>query len=168
MTKFIIKTAESAVKTDKNQKNYKTVTFTEAGFMETPWGLVQKPTAQCISTSINCYEENYLGKMDLGWSEPIFNPKNPAAGGIFEGSIEQRNVKEYNITSADGTVRTVETYKTVVFGNTDSPSFESTVKAAFKSRNQEVVETSVAQAAKVNMENLQNIVIEADPTKVEA
>lgn len=168
MTKFIIKTAESAVKTDKNQKNYKTVTFTEAGFMETPWGLVQKPTAQCISTSVNCYEENYLGKMDLGWSEPIFNPKNPAAGGIFEGSIEQRNVKEYNITSADGTVRTVETYKTVVFGNTDSPSFESTVKAAFKSRNQEVVETSVAQAAKVNMENLQNIVIEADPTKVEA
>jgi hypothetical protein len=168
MAKFIIKTAESAVKTDKNQKNYKTVTFTEAGFMETPWGLVQKPTAQCISTSINCYEENYLGRMDLGWSEPIFNPKNPAAGGIFEGSIEQRNVKEYNIISADGTVRTVETYKTVVFGNTDSPSYESTVKAAFKSRNQEVVETSVAQAAKVNMENLQNIVIEADPTKVEA
>jgi hypothetical protein len=168
MAKFLIKTAESAVKTDKNTKNYKTVTFTEAGFMETPWGLVQKPTAQCISTAINCYENNYLDKMDLGWSEPIFNPKNPAAGGIFEGSIEQRNVKEYNITSADGTVRTVETYKTVVFGNTDSPSFESTVKAAFKSRGQEVVETSVAQAAKINIENLKNIIIETDPNKVEA
>ncbi|NBP00879.1 MAG: hypothetical protein EBU90_12235 [Proteobacteria bacterium] len=168
MAKFLIKTAESAVKTDKNTKNYKTVTFTEAGFMETPWGLVQKPAAQCISTAINCYEENYLGKMDLGWADPIFNPKNPAAGGIFEGSIEQRNVKEYNITSADGTVRTVETYKTVVFGNTDSPSFESTVKAAFKSRGQEVVETSVAQAAKVNMENLKNIIIETDPTTVGA
>jgi hypothetical protein len=168
MTKFIIKTAESAVKTDKNTKNYKTVTFTEAGFMETPWGLVQKPTAQCLSTSINCYEESYLGKMDLGWSEPIFNPKNPAAGGIFEGSIEQRNVKEYNITSADGTVRTVETYKTVVFGNTDSPSYENTVKAAFKSRNQEVVETSVAETARINIQNLQNPVVDADPTAVDA
>jgi hypothetical protein len=158
MVKFLIKTAESAVKTDKNTKNYKTVTFTECTMMETPWGLVQKPAAQCISTAINCYEENYLGKMDLGWADPIFNPKNPAAGGIFEGSIEQRNVKEYNITSADGTVRTVDTYKTVVFGNTDSPSFESTVKAAFKSRGQEVVETPVEN--KINMENLHKNLIE--------
>jgi hypothetical protein len=38
MANFLIKTAESAVKTDKNTRNYKTVTFTEAGFMETPWG----------------------------------------------------------------------------------------------------------------------------------
>jgi len=169
MAKFIVKTAESAVKEDKNKRKYKTVTFTEAGFMETPWGLVQKPTAQCVSTSVNCYEENYLGKMDLGWSDPIFNPKNPAAGGIFEGSIEQRNVKEYNITSAiDGSVRTVDTYKTIVFGNSDSPSYESTVKAAFKGRGQEVVETSMAEAARINIQNLQNPVIEAEPTAVDA
>jgi len=168
MAKFIVKTAESAVKSDKNTRKYKTVTFTEAGFMETPWGLVQKPTAQCVSTSVNCYEENYLGKMDLGWSEPIFNPKNPTAGGIFEGSIEQRNVREYNITSADGTVRTVDTYKTIVFGNSDSPSYESTVKAAFKSRGQEIVETSMAEIARINIQNLQNPVVETDPTEVPA
>lgn len=166
MAKFIIKTAESVVKEDKNQRKYKTVTFTEAGFMETPWGLVQKPTAQCVSTSVNCYENNYLDKMDLGWSEPIFNPKNPANGGIFEGAIEQRNVKEYNITSADGTVRQVDTYKTVVFGNTESPSWESTVKSAFKSRGQEVVETSTGEAAKINLKNLKNL-IETDPVVVD-
>jgi hypothetical protein len=168
MTKFIIKTAESAVKTDKNTRKYKTVTFTEAGFMETPWGLVQKPNAQCVSTSVNCYENNYLEKMDLGWADPIFNPKNPTAGGIFEGAIEQRNVREYTITSADGTVRQVDTYKTVVFGNTESPSWESTVKAAFKSRGQEVVETSMAEVARINIQNLQNPVVKTDPTEVPA
>ena len=162
MAKFIIKTAESVLKTDKNTKNYKTVTFTEAGFMETPWGLVQKPNAQCISTAVNCYEENYLGRMDLGWSEPIFNAKNPAAGGIFEGSIEQRNVKEYTITSSDGGMRQVDTYKTVVFGNSDSPSYESTVKAAFKSRGQEVVQPAV----KANIPTFEPIIIDADPIAV--
>jgi len=166
MSKFLIKTAESPVKTDKNTRKYKTVTFTEAGFMETPWGLVQKPTAQCISTAVNCYENNYLERMDLGWADPIFNPKNPAAGGIFEGSIEQRNVKEYNITSADGTVRTVDTYKTVVFGNTDSPSYESTVKSAFKSRGQEIVESSIGELAKINLESLKQPVVDADPVAI--
>jgi hypothetical protein len=166
MANFLIKTAESAVKTDKNTRKYKTVTFTEAGFMETPWGLVQKPNAQCVSTSVNCYENNYLDKMDIGWSDPIFNPKNPATGGIFEGSIEQRNVKPYSITSADGTIRNVDTYKTIVFGNSDSPSFESIVKAAFKSRGQEVVETA-SSIAKVALK-LEQPVIEADPKTVDA
>jgi len=164
MANFLIKTAESVVKTDKNTRNYKTVTFTEAGFMETPWGLVQKPTAQCVSTSVNCYEKNYLEKMDLGWADPIFNPKNPGAGGIFEGSIEQRNVKPYNITSADGTIRTVDTYKTVVFGNTDSPSYESVVKSAFKSKGQEMLETVVKTVPQV----FEQPVIETDPKTVDA
>ena len=130
--------------------------------METPWGLVQKPTAQCISTAFNCYENNYLEKMDLGWADPIFNSKNPAAGGIFEGSIEQRNVKEYTITSADGGMRQVDTYKTVVFGNTDSPSYESTVKAAFKSRGQEVVELAV----KASISSFEPVIVEADPVAI--
>jgi hypothetical protein len=104
--------------------------------------------------------------MDIGWSDPIFNPKNPAAGGIFEGSIEQRNVKPYSITSADGTIRNVDTYKTIVFGNSDSPSFESIVKAAFKSRGQEVVETA-SSIAKVALK-LEQPVIEADPKTVDA
>jgi hypothetical protein len=163
MAKFLIKTAESALKTDKNTRKYKTVTFTEAGFMETPWGLVQKPSAQCVSTAVNCYEENYLGRMDLGWNDPIFNAKNPTAGGIFEGSIEQRNVNEYTITSSDGGMRQVDTYKTVVFGNSDSPSYESIVKAAFKSRGQEVVET----VAKTPAQTFQQPVIEVDPATID-
>lgn len=140
MANFIVKSAESAIKTDKNTRAYKTVTFTEAGFMETPWGMVQKPMQQCLSTSVNCYENNYLDKMDLGWDDNIFNAKNPAAGGIFQGSIETRNVVPYDIVnSSTGEVRKVDTYKTVVFGDTNSPAFEGTVKSTFKSRGQIVV-----------------------------
>ena len=140
MSNYLIKTAESNVKLDKRQRSYKTVTFTEAVMMETPFGKVPKPSAQCLSTSINCYQENYLGKMDLGWEDPIFNVKNPAAGGIYEGAICQRPVKEYEIIGQDGSIRQVSTYKTVVFGNTDSPAFESLVRSAFKSRGHEIIE----------------------------
>ena len=140
MANFLIKTAESNLKKDKRERAYKTVTFTEAVMMETPFGKVPKPSSQCLSTSTNCYEENYLGKMDLGWAEPIFNSKTPLAGGIYEGAICQRPVKEYEIVGQDGTVRQVSTYKTVVFGNTDSPAFESLVKQAFKSKGHEIIE----------------------------
>ena len=139
ISNFVIKTAESELKEDRNTRNYKTVTFTEAVMMQTPWGLVPKPSTQCVSTKINCYEQNYLGKEDPGYNDPIFDARNPSAGGIFMGAIPQRMVEEYEIVSADGSVREVETYKTVVFGDTASPSWENTVKAAFKSRGHEVV-----------------------------
>ena len=154
ISNFVIKTAESEIKEDRNTRNYKTVTFTEAVMMQTPWGLVPKPSTQCVSTKINCYEENYLGKEDPGYNDPIFDPKNPSAGGIFMGAIPQRAVEEYDIVSSDGTVRQVEVYKTVVFGDTSSPSWENTVKAAFRSRGHEIVETSIADAAAENMKNL--------------
>jgi hypothetical protein len=141
MANYLIKTAESNVKQDKRTRNYKTVTFTECVMMETPFGKVPKPSAQCLSTAINCYEENYLGKMDLGWGDPIFDAKNPAKGGIYEGAICQRPVEEYEIISQDGTVRQVSTYKTVVFGDTDSPAFESLVRAAFKSKGHQIIES---------------------------
>jgi len=153
---FVIKTAESELKQDKNERNYKTVTFTEAVMMQTPWGLVPKPSTQCVSTKINCYEENYLGKEDPGYNDQIFDPQNPSLGGIFMGAIPQRQVEEYEIVSSDGTVRQVEVYKTVVFGDTTSPSWENTVKSAFRSRGHEVVETSVADAAAENMKKLIN------------
>jgi len=139
ISNFVIKTAESELKEDRNTRNYKTVTFTEAVMMQTPWGLVAKPSTQCVSTKINCYEQNYLGKEDPGYNDPIFDARNPSAGGIFMGAIPQRMVEAYEIVSADGSVREVESYKTVVFGDTASPSWENTVKAAFKSRGHEVV-----------------------------
>lgn len=148
MANFVIKVAESPVKQDKNKRNYKTVTFQQAGFMETPWGLVPRPSNQCSQTAINCYEKNYLEKMDAGWSEPIFNPRNPAAGGVFQGDIVSREVEEYEIVDKiDGSVRQVSTFRTVVFGDTDqAQSFESAVKSAFRSRGHIVTGSPVKAA----------------------
>jgi hypothetical protein len=77
--------------------------------------------------------------MDAGYADPIFNANNPSLGGWFAGSIETREVVAYDITSADGNTKTVTTYTGVVFGDTDSPAYESTVKAAFKSKGHEVM-----------------------------
>jgi hypothetical protein len=140
MNHIIVKTAESAIKQDKNGRNYKTVTFTERTMLNTQFGPMPKPLSQCRSTSVNQYELNYLGQPDPGYSAPIFNERNPQAGGYFEGKIENRNVREYDIESKDGGIRAVNTYTTVVFGDTASPAWESTVKSAFKSRGHEVVE----------------------------
>ena len=164
MSNFLVKIAESPIKKDKNQRAYKTVTFQQAGFMETPWGLVPRPANQCSQTAVNCYEKNYLEKMDAGWSEPIFNPKNPSAGGIFQGDIVSREVEEYEIVDKiDGSVRQVSSFKTVVFGDTDSPSFESTVRSTFKSRGHNVTSSPVA---KVTV-NAGNAFVAADGTSVD-
>jgi hypothetical protein len=146
MANFLIKIAESPVKKDKNTRSYKTVTFQQAGFMETPWGLVPRPANQCSQTAINCYQNNYLDKMDAGWGEPIFNPKNPAAGGIFQGDIVSRQVEEYEIVDKiDGGVRQVSSFKTVVFGDTNqAAAFESAVKSTFKSKGHTVTSSPVA------------------------
>ena len=144
MSNIVIKTSQSEVKLDKNQRNYRTVTFGEVRFVETPFGKMVVPAAQAKTTKINCYENNYLNKMDIGYSDPIFNQSNPTAGGWFAGSIETREVKEYDIPTADGGARTVKTYSTVVFGDTDSPAYESSVKASFASKGHEVMSADVS------------------------
>lgn len=140
MSNYLIKTSESEVKQDKNGKNYKTVSLTEVVMMKTPFGEVMKPSSQTRTRNINAYEESYLnGKEQPGYSDPIFDMKNPAKGGLFMGSIESRMVQEYDIESADGSVRAVDKYTTVVFGDSDSPSFEADVKSAFKSQGHEII-----------------------------
>ncbi len=142
MSNFLIKTAETEVKPDAKGNDYKTISYTEAVMMKTPFGEIAKPASQCKTTRKNSFKESYLdGKMELGYGEPIFDPKNPQAGGIFMGAIVARPVAEYDIPSNDGSIRTVDTYSTVVFGDTDSPAFESLVKAAFKSAGHEIKET---------------------------
>lgn len=157
MANLILKTAESEVKQDKNGRNYKTVTFTEAKTVKTPFGEMIVPANQCRATKKNQYELNYLEQEDIAFNAPIFNAKNPQAGGWFLGGIETRNVPEYEIPS-DG-VRNASyptTYTTVVFGDTDSPSYNALVKSAFKSAGHEIIEAvsehsivaeSVAQTA---------------------
>lgn len=147
MSNIVIKVAQSEIKNDKNQRPYKTVTFGEVRFIDTPFGKMVVPATQARTTKINCYENNYLGKQDPGYADPIFNQSNPAAGGWFAGSIETREVEGYDIPTADGGVRTVNTYTTVVFGDTDSPAFESSVKSAFSSKGHNVVDGNVSESS---------------------
>jgi len=136
---IIVKTAESEVKQDKNGRSYKTVSFSEQRMVDTPFGKMVLPTSQSRTTKINRYAQSYLnGEPEIGFNDPIFNQSNPAKGGWFLGSIETRKVNEYDITSDDGNVRAVDTYTTVVFGDSDSPAFESLVNSAFKSRGHEI------------------------------
>ena len=147
MSNIVIKTAQSEIKQDKNGRNYRTITFGEVRFIDTPFGKMVVPASQARTTKINCYENNYLNKMDVGYADAIFNQSNPANGGWFAGSIETREVGSYDIPTADGGVRTVSTYTTVVFGDTDSPAFESAVKSAFSSKGHNVVEGNVTDSS---------------------
>lgn len=144
MSNIVTKSAQSEIKNDKNGMKYKTVSFSEVKYIDTPFGKMLLPSTQAKTTKINCYETNYLGKQDSGFAESLFNAANPTNGGWFMGSIENREVQEYDITAADGGVRTVNTYTTVVFGDTDSPAYESTVKAAFKSRGHVVMSNNTS------------------------
>jgi len=139
MSNVIIKTSESEIKQDKNGRNYKTVSFGEVKYIDTPFGKQLVPSTQARTTKTNCYELNYLGKLDSGYADPIFNANNPSLGGWFMGAIETREVVSYDITGTDGTTRTVNTYTTVVFSDTDSPAHESMVKSAFKSKGHEIM-----------------------------
>jgi len=144
MSNVIIKTAESEVKLDKNGRKYKTVSFGEVKYIDTPFGKMLVPATQARTTKTNCYELNYLGKQDSGYADALFNAANPTNGGWFMGSIETREVKPYDITAADGSVRTVNTYTTVVFSDTDSPAHENAVKSAFASKGHEVMTGDVS------------------------
>jgi hypothetical protein len=147
MSNIVTKVAQSELKQDRNTRNYKTVTFSEVRFVETPFGKMVVPASQAKTTKINCYENNYLGKMDVGYNDPIFNQGNPTNGGWFAGSIETREVGSYDIPTADGGVKTVSTFTTVVFGDTNSPAFESSVKSAFSSKGHNVVESNVTDSS---------------------
>ena len=145
MTNLILKTAESEVKVDKNGRNYKVVTFTEAKTVNTPLGQMMVPAEQCKNRAITQYEENYLSTdekkiKDLGYDAPIFDKSKPERGGWFLGSIETRNVEEYHITNSKGNDSYPTTFSTVIFGDTNSPAYETQVKAAFKSAGHPIVE----------------------------
>ena len=144
MSNVVIKTAESEVKLDKNGRKYKTVSFGEVKYIDTPFGKMLVPSTQARTTKTNCYELNYLNKQDSGYADSLFNAANPTNGGWFMGSIETREVMPYDITAADGSVRTVNTYTTVVFSDTDSPAHESAVKAAFASKGHEIMTGDVS------------------------
>lgn len=138
----VIKTAESEVKTSaKNNKNYKVITLKEAGLISTPWGMMPLPDSQAKETKIVSWEENINGKMDIGYSEPIFNKLNPQAGGYFRGALATRATAPYIVpsTEAGKPDRTVESGTVIVFANPSEPGYEVHVKKAFKAKGLSLV-----------------------------
>ena len=53
MSNIVIKVAQSEVKQDKNGRNYKTVTFGEVKFIDTPFGKQLVPATQAKTTLEN-------------------------------------------------------------------------------------------------------------------
>lgn len=144
MSNYLVKINQSEVKQDKNDRNYRTVTFSEVVMMKTPFGEVLKPASQTRTASVNRYEKSYLNdKEQPGYSDSIFDPKNPAKSGLFQGEIVSAIVEPYDIVDTrTGEVKVVDKYTTVVFGDSDSPAFKSEIRAAFKAQGHVIVESA--------------------------
>lgn len=154
MATIIKKTAESKVKSDKNGRSYKTCSFAKMSMieMEVP-GIgkvaVSQPTRE---TSVNLYEQSYLNDREqFGYSVPAGTERTS----FVMGDIVTRTVKPYSLntvdkTSGEITTREVNTFTTVVFGNTDSGAWESEVRNAFKSRGHELSDAETVIAIPAN------------------
>ena len=142
MSNYLVKVSESEIKQDKNQRNYKTVMFSEVVMMKTPFGEVLKPASQTRTRAHNAYEKSYLNdKEQPGYSDSIFDPRNPSKGGLFQGEIVSAMVEPYDIIDTrTGEVKVVDKYTAIVFGDSDSPSFKSDIRAAFKSQGHNISE----------------------------
>jgi len=144
MITVVKKSAESAVKFDKNGRSYKTCTFSKMGMREVELPGVGKIVIEDkpVETSVNLYEESYLdNKAHYGY--------HTAIGSFLSGDIVTRKVAPYTINSLNKVTgefneRVVDTYTTVVFCpiGTDAAAFESLVVSTFKSRGHEVVKSS--------------------------
>lgn len=130
MSKILIKTAESAVKVDKNGKNYKVVTLMESVLVKTPWGMKPKPASQCKSINVVCYESNINKKMDAGYAENT--------GDWLVGGIETRIVAPYEITS-NGVTRKANTFSTVILEDTDTEGYSALVASSFGRKGHTIV-----------------------------
>ena len=157
MNSVVKKVAESKVKSDKNGRAYKTCTFSKLTKREVIVPGVGKILVddQARETSVNLYEERYLdNKMDYGFNTPV----NTATESYLLGDIVTRKVAPYAINSVDRTTgevteRMVDTFTTVVFGDTsDAAAFEAIIRNTFKSRGHQVASDSaiVAEVASVN------------------
>lgn len=116
------------IRTDKNNRQYNYVVLSgqEQESFVLPTGKVITAIKPVTSSAVIGYEENYLGNQDFAW--------NLKAGQTVFGAVVTRTVPAYDITGQDGVIRTVNTYKTIVFGDTrDTAAFEAEVRRVFKS-----------------------------------
>lgn len=120
MKNLLIVTAVSEVLLDKNEREYKRVTISQAPKYATlPNGVTVAIKAKLKSTSVIAYENNYLEERDM-----LFDS---VKGDYIEGSLISRNTTPYDI---DG--RTVTSATCPVFADDSEAIFETEVAKAFK------------------------------------
>lgn len=129
MSKLIKKVSESQIQFDKNQRSYKVITFENENIIKYDHPVLGEIEVyqEGQTSKMVCYEKNYLNDtMDMGYSEKL--------GSYFLGDIVTKIVTPYDIKISEEEVKTVSTYKTIVFGDTESDKFNSSVKSAFKAK----------------------------------
>lgn len=129
MSKLIKKVSESKIELDKNKRSYKVITFENENIIKYDHPVLGEIEVyqQGIPSKLVCWEKNYLNEtMDLGYNEKL--------GSYFLGDIVTKTVTPYDIPVSEEEVKTVSTYTTIVFGDTDSDKFQSSVKSVFKAK----------------------------------
>lgn len=128
MSNVLIVTGISEVKTDKNDREYKTIQVTKVEHKEIVNPLNGQKTIAIgnkRTSAFNAYKENYLGNMDLGWESK--------KGEVLLGDLVTRKTTDYIIETADG-IKTVNSATVVVIGDSeDTVTFEKNVVRAFNS-----------------------------------
>lgn len=145
----VVKVSED--RQDKNGRNYKLVTFQSPQHKEVvdiTTGEVALVRVPARMSSITRYQESYL-------DDNMQYMYDAAVGEKIPGAIVTRPVAEYEI---DG--RPVYSYTTVVLGMTNEPSFESQVRAAFKSAGHEIEETSAESTPTERVSAVQQTILE--------
>lgn len=145
----VVKVSED--RQDKNGRNYKLVTFQSPQHKEVvdiTTGEVALVRVPARMSSITRYQESYLDDNMQYMYDAVVGEKIP-------GAIVTRPVAEYEI---DG--RPVYSYTTVVLGMTNEPSFESQVRAAFKSAGHEIEEKSAESTPTERVSAVQQTILE--------
>jgi hypothetical protein len=145
----VVKVSED--RQDKNGRNYKLVTFQSPQHKEVvdiTTGEIALVRVPARMSSITRYQESYLDDNMQYMYDAVEGEKVP-------GAIVTRPVAEYEI---DG--RPVYSYTTVVLGMTNEPSFESQVRAAFKSAGHEIEEKSAESTPTERVSAVQQTILE--------
>ena len=120
--------AVSEVKTDKNDRSYKTVALrnqTKVNVVDPETGEIFTAHVPAKTAKINAYEESYLD----GTPSFLYDLEE---GAKVLGKIVTREVEEYEIVNEKG-ARAVRSYSTPVFGNSDQPDWDLNITKAFRS-----------------------------------
>lgn len=132
-------------RTDKNEKpyNYVMVAGDEQEVFVLPNGKTFTALKPAQTSAFIAYQENYLGNQDFGWTVKTSD--------VLMGAIVSRTVAPYEIKGTDGVTRTVNTYKTVVLGDTrDEASFEIAVRNAFRNAGHSLEYVEAVEVAEAN------------------